>query len=512
MSSDGDVRRVTLERDLAVERFVLMCKAMNQCMWDWDMRTNVAWYSEAIYGVFGIDRGVTPSFERWTTYVHPDDCERVVAGFRKVVESGAAEWSDEYRFVRPDSGAILEVADRGFVMFDEGRPVRMVGVVMDVTQQRALERRLQHAQKMQAIGQLAGGVAHDFNNMLQAASLELELLRASAAAPPKVLAHATQIGLTIERAATLTRQLLMFSRLEAMQVEAIDLNVKVRELTTMLERLLGDNVRLELALSRDDLSIVADASMLDQVLVNLAVNARDAMVGAGRLAISTSRCARLEPAGHPAGPYICLEVRDSGPGIPGDVLPRIFDPFFTTKESGTGLGLATVYGIVEQHGGWIDVDTEVGQGTAFRVYVPEKVGDAAPRPRAARRANLRGTETILLVEDDDGIRQGLSTLLEHHGYRVLAAEGGGAALAAWDAAGGNVDLVITDLLMPGTNGLELAAALAARRPELAILIMSGHIRELDASLGASYQLLHKPFEGEALLATIRERLDRSRPH
>jgi len=510
MADDVELQRVTNERDLAIERFVLMCKAMKQCMWDWDIRTDVAWYSEAVYDVYGIDPTVTPSFERWTAYMHPDDRERVVAGFRNVVDTGKSEWADEYRFVRPNDGQVLEVFDRGFVMFDEGRPVRMVGVVMDITQQRVLERQLRHAQKMQAIGQLAGGIAHDFNNILQAVTLEIELLRVTPAASAKVLGHAKEIGSAVARAASLTRQLLMFSRLEAMRVEAFDLNAKVGDLMTMLRRLIGDNITLDLELASGGISVEADASMLDQVLVNLAVNGRDAMARGGALSIATSRCGQLTPAAHPSGPYVCLEVRDTGAGIPSEILPRIFDPFFTTKDSGTGLGLATAYGIVDQHRGWIEVDSELGRGTTFRVYLPERVREATPEPPAAKRTNPRGTETILLVEDDGGVRRALSLLLEGHGYNVHPADSGAAALAIWELAGGKIDLVVTDLMMPDMNGGELARALSARRPEIAIVLISGHGRDLDPSLPASYELLHKPFEGESLLASVRTCLDRAR--
>jgi signal transduction histidine kinase len=507
--SEDDLRRVAIERDLAVERFVLMCKVMNQCMWDWDMRTNVAWYSDAIYTVYGLDRNVTPTFERWTTYVHPDDRDRVIAGFRRVVDSGTPEWADEYRFVRPDGG-IREVFDRGFVMFEDGRPVRMVGVVMDVTHQRTVERQLRQAQKMQAVGQLAGGIAHDFNNMLQAAKLELELLRSTPAAPPKVVEHAAAISLAVDRAASLTRQLLMFSRLESMRVEPIDLNAKVGELAKMLQRLLGENTTLELALAGGGVAVDADSSMLDQVIVNLAINGRDAMETGGTLSIATSRCERLEPVTRPAGPYICLEVRDTGAGIATDIVPRIFDPFFTTKPNGTGLGLSTVYGIVDQHRGWIEVDSAIGRGTAFRVYLPERVSAATAKASVLERASPRGTEKILLVEDDGGVRRALSSLLQNHGYDVVAADSGTTALAAWERAGGQIDLVVTDLMMAGMSGRELAATLAARRPELRVLIMSGHSRDLDPTLAAGYELLNKPFEGETLLAAIRTSLDRGR--
>jgi two-component system cell cycle sensor histidine kinase/response regulator CckA len=508
MGDADELQHVTRERDLAVERFVLMCKAMNQCMWDWDIRANVAWYSEAVYSTFGIDRSITPSFERWTTYVHPEDNERVVSGFREVVEKGKAEWTDEYRFVRPSDGAVLEVFDRGFVMFEDGRPVRIVGIVMDVTQQRAVERKMRHAQKMHALGQLAGGIAHDFNNMLQIAKLELDLLRATSNDPVQVLSHAQEIGVAVDRAASLTRQLLMFSRLEAMRAHALDLNAKVNELATMLRRVLGGNLTLGLQLTSGTVCVEADASMLDQVLVNLAVNARDAMADGGTLSIETSRCELLEPSARPAGRYVCVAVRDSGAGISADVLPRIFDPFFTTKPSGTGLGLATVFGIVERHRGWIDVESEVGRGTTFRVYLPEHDGDAKCEAEASARCTPRGRETILLVEDDDGVRRALSTLLQNHGYDGIVADAGPAALAAWETAGGKIDLVIADLMMPGMTGAQLASMLVERRPDLSVLLMSGQVRELDAGTAAGCTLLHKPFDSETLLATVRGCIDR----
>ncbi|HUQ03780.1 MAG TPA: ATP-binding protein [Kofleriaceae bacterium] len=372
MADDGDLRRVERERDLAVERFAMMCKAMNQCMWDWDIRSDVAWYSEAIYTTFGIARDVVPSFERWTTYLHPDDHERVVSSFRANLETGTPEWSEEYRFVRPDDGRVLEVIDRGFVVFADGKPARIIGVVMDVSQQRALERQLQHSHKWQAVGQLAGGIAHDFGNMLLAAKLEIELLRIKAADATLVLDHVNALGTTIDRAASLTRQLLTFSRLGATRLEAIDLNAKVGELTPMLRRLLGENLQLDLQPTSDSIFVDADSSMLDQILVNLVVNGRDAMPDGGTLSIATSSCGHLAPEGRRPDRYVCIEVRDAGGGIADDVLPRIFDPFFTTKAEGNGLGLATVHGIVEQHHGWIDVDSTPGTGTAFRVYLPER--------------------------------------------------------------------------------------------------------------------------------------------
>ncbi len=505
-----EVKQTAADRDSTVDRFRIISRAMNEGMWDWDIASNVAWYNDAMYSVYGIPPGITPSFETWSQRVHPGDRERVLAGFRQVAEGGAETWADEYRFVRPD-GRELEIFDRGFVIYDDQRrPVRMVGVVMDITQQRALERQLRHAQKMEAVGQFAGGIAHDFNNILQAAKLEMNLLRRAPDIGRQVLAHAAEVETALDRATSLTRQLLVFSRLEAMQLQAVELNSMVAKLARMLRRVLGEQISLEIEPGHGPIPVTADPSMLDQVLINLAINARDAMRGSGKLSIATSVCDQVARPGGEPGRYARITVTDTGVGIAPEIIPRIFEPFFTTKESsGTGLGLATVHGIVHQHQGWIDVESEPERGATFHVYLPALAATVAPQVETSRPVESRGKESILVVEDDAAVRRAVCSLLARHGYSVTEAESGAAAIAAWDACDGAIDLVYTDLVMPGgINGEELATLLLARRPGLKVIIATGYGALERGNAGASYELLHKPVEADRLLSAVRTCLDR----
>jgi PAS domain S-box-containing protein len=504
-----DRKRAETELAAVAERFRLMCRATKDGIWDWDVVTNTAWWSEAYVDLFGYDHSVVPSFETWAERIHLADRERVTASFRVAAESGRSEWTEEYRWVMPD-GSIRIVFDRAYLVHVDGRLVRIVGALMDVTQLRGLEAQLRQAQKMEAVGQLAGGIAHDFNNILQVISLELELLSKEPGLSPAVAAHAHEIRAGAERAASLTRQLLMFSRREPMQPRWLDLNASVADLARMLHRILGEDVTLELALTPGALRVHADPGMLHQVVINLAVNARDAMPRGGTLALATSSVEAIRPGAVRAGRYARIDVTDSGTGIAPDVVPHIFEPFFTTKEPGrgTGLGLATVFGIVEQHRGWLEFDTDVGRGTTFRCYLP--LGDGVA-PLALDQRGIEGgrSETILLVEDDSNVRRLVRAVLEGTGYRVLEADRGSAALKIWDAANGRVDLLFTDLVMPGgMDGRELASKLVARRPGLKVVFATGYSRDFIAhELGSNQVLLHKPVAADRLLAAVRTCLD-----
>jgi PAS domain S-box-containing protein len=497
--------RKQMESELAAvaERFALVSQATNDGVFDWDMRTNTVWWSDAYYTVFGIDRSTPPSVEGWLSCVHPGDRDRVMAGFERACAHKETMWGGEYRFIRPSDGKQLYVIDRAYVLYDQaGRPVRMVGALTDLTTRRDLEEQLRHAQKMEAIGQLAGGIAHDFNNILQAVTVELALASRTPGLPEKAAAHVAESLASLERAASLTRQLLVFSRREAMRPSHIDLNAKVADLTRMVRRMIGEDIALHLDLAPGSIPIDADPAMIDQVLVNLALNARDAMPSGGTLAISTSvddtRTA-------------CIVVRDTGAGIPAEHLPRIFEPFFTTKEAsrGTGLGLATVHGIIEQHRGRIEASSEPGRGATFRIYLPVSDVAAVRAHPAVELPRARGTETILLVEDDDSVRRALRELLEDAGYGVVEAERGAAALARLEDGATQIGLVLTDLVMPdGMSGKELAGRITSRWPGVRIVFMSGYSRERVADLG-EHEVLHKPVDPSHLLDAVRASLDRA---
>jgi PAS domain S-box-containing protein len=486
------------DRKQLEERIELTSRATHDGLWDWDITKNIAWWSDAMYTHFDFDRGDPPTFESWSSRIHGDDRARVLDGFKRAFDERHPTWSDEYRFLKRD-GSVVEVYDRAVVLFDDdGVPRRMVGTMIDITSRRELEGQLRQSQKMEAIGQLAGGVAHDFNNILQAAMLDLSMLRSTPGIAPNVVVRAMEIESGLQRAATLTRQLLMFSRREAMRRRPMDLNAKLVEIARLLRRTIGEDIAFHLDLAPGTVPIDADPGMIDQVLLNLVLNARDAMPSGGTLSVETTL----------AGSSACLVVRDTGVGIEHASLPRIFEPFFTTKEAGrgTGLGLATVHGIVEQHGGRIEVDSTPGMGTTFRVYLPATTAAALEGPAEPELGPVRGRETILLVEDEAAVRRALREIIERAGYTVVEAESGALALSSYGRA--RIDLVVTDLVMPhGMSGRDLIDQLEKRDPALRAIFITGHARNLDA--GTRHEVLHKPIGADQLLGRIRASLDRA---
>jgi signal transduction histidine kinase/CheY-like chemotaxis protein len=415
----------------------------------------------------------------------------------------------QWRVLQAVGRSLPEQAAEGFIVLNS----------RDVTDQRQLEEQLRQAQKLEAVGQLAGGVAHDFNNILTAIIMQAELLDTDDQVSPEIKDGLRQIHAAAERAADLTRQLLLFSRRQVMQPRDVDLNEVVTNLAKMLQRIIGEDVRLQLHLNPTPLWSHADPGMLDQVLMNLAVNARDAMPEGGQLRIETlSRTVDdtfAQQRGEIApGDYVGFRVTDTGCGIAPENLPRIFEPFFTTKEpgKGTGLGLATVFGIVKQHGGWIEVESQVGRGTIFEVYLPALSRTAAAEaaaPVAARPPG--GTETILLVEDDEAVRLLTRTTLERHGYRVIEAPDGLAALESWERHRATVALLLTDIVVPrGIGGRELAQRLQADRPDLKVIYLTGYSAEFadrEMTLHPGQQFLQKPLQADMLLAAVRRCLD-----
>jgi len=395
-----------------------------------------------------------------------------------------------------------------------GRSVRLV-VAQDVSERQLLEGQLRQAQKMEAIGRLAGGVAHDFNNLLMVIKGHTELLLNVLPPADHVTRKIEQIDRSADRATALTRQLLAFSRMQLLQPRALNLNSVVDEMGKLIPRLIGEDIELIVRNSADLGTIRADASQMEQVIMNLAVNARDAMPNGGNLIIETANIEldsyyrEAHPIVQP-GKYVLLSVSDTGTGMDAETQAHIFEPFFTTKElgKGTGLGLATVYGVVKQSGGFIWVYSEVGKGTTFKVYLPRVDEPVLPIGHLpAPTQVLRGTETVLLAEDEQDVRDVAREFLESAGYTVLQAPGGESALKIAEGYSGSIDLLITDMVMPGMSGQELAKKMRSLRDGIRVIYMSGyseHAAEQAAKGDASAVVLTKPFSRSALLRTTRE--------
>ncbi len=389
----------------------------------------------------------------------------------------------------------------------------------DITQRRTLEAQFRQVQKMEAVGQLAGGVAHDFDNILGVIQMQSDLLKAGGNLSPAQLDFAGEIGAATQRAAALTRQLLLFSRKEVLQPRDLDLNQSISNMTKMLWRILGEDIKMQFKFAMQPLFIHADPGMLDQVLMNLAVNSRDAMPKGGRLVVETSiaefdESVRGQSIHARPGSYVCLSVSDTGCGIPAENLPRIFEPFFTTKDigKGTGLGLATVFGIVQQHQGWVHVYSEAGHGTTFRIYLPRLAGMSRQEPEPPALTSMRGGhETILLVEDDAFLRASMCKALSQLGYRVLEAINGVEALEVWKQHHEKIHLLLTDLVMPGgMTGKDLAERLLRENPKLKVIYVSGYSAEVagkDFPLEEGVNFLAKPVQAFKLAQTVRQNLD-----
>jgi len=401
---------------------------------------------------------------------------------------------------------------------EDGHLVRVVGTIQDMTAYRQLELQLRQSQKMESVGQLAGGVAHDFNNLLTVISGYAAMLLDGLPPGAETRDSVGEIARAADRAAALTSQLLAFSRRQMILPKVISLNDLLRNLQKMLRRLIGEDIALELTLNPATESILADPGWIEQVVVNLAVNARDAMPEGGKLIIRTANRHFDKPEstdrlGVAVGQYVELTVMDTGSGIAPDVLPRIFEPFFTTKErgKGTGLGLSTVYGIVQQSGGAIQVQSEPGFGTTFEILLPATESAPGPEVETAQpSAGASGIETVLVVEDEAGVRKLIQNILRSRGYHVLEANDGREALRIAQQYEGRIDLLLTDVIMPEMGGVELAERFSELRPGTAILHMSGYA---DRAIRPEImeRTLQKPFTPSTLLRRIRESLTDTRP-
>jgi two-component system cell cycle sensor histidine kinase/response regulator CckA len=500
--------RETEERN----RFALQASQVG--VWEADLTSGAASWSDVCEALHGLPLGgFGGTIAAFLALVHDEDRQAVADTMERTTRA-RTDSSFLYRTVWPD-GSTHWIRCRGRTAFDaSGRATRAAGVAFDITETRALEAQYRQAQKMEAVGQLAGGVAHDFNNLLTVIQGYCNVLLENPDHP-----DAAELKMILEasdRATALTRQLLAFSRRQIMALSVFDVRGVVERIVPMMRRLIGENIEVIVRAPSEECAINADAGQFEQVILNLAVNARDAMPNGGKLIFETARVTidesytRSRPYARP-GDHVMLAVSDTGSGIDAKTLEHIFEPFFTTKgkDKGTGLGLATVYGIVKQSGGHITVHSEVGRGTTFKIYLPRESRAVDRRDVvAAPSATQQGSGTILVVEDDDGVRMLIEAVLKRRGYRALLAASPAEALRLYEQeAATGVDLLLTDLVMPEMSGLALADRLAGMNGGIKVLFMSGYTDTAIVQQGALAEgtpFIQKPFSPGALTTKIRD--------
>ena len=522
----GMIRDVT-ERSRALEalrsaeermRFVL--DAAHVGIWDLDYTTGRLAWPAAIEQMYGVPAGTfAGTFEAFMERIHPEDRPALLATLEQATKTGG-DFTTEHRVVWPD-GSVRWISGAGRVLLgSNGEPVRAVGIALDATDRRTLEAQFHQSQKMEAVGRLAGGVAHDFNNLLTAILGYCGLILDDLNPSDPLRGDITEIQKAGTSAAALTRQLLAFSRKQIIEPTLLDLNAIVSSMRGMLGRLIGEDVAVSVALHPSPVRFTADRGQVEQILLNLAVNARDAMPAGGSLTIETANVDLDDDYANShfevkPGPYVVLTVTDTGTGMTPEVQARLFEPFFTTKEQGkgTGLGLATVHGIVARIGGSIGVYSELGTGTSFNVYFPrtDSTEVIAEAPLLAS-PKATGAHTVLVVEDAAGLRELTRRILDRQGYRVLLAANAADALRLF-AQDPSIDVLLTDIVMPGASGPEVAKQLVEQRPSLIVIYMSGYTEEAIVHHGVlkpGIAFLHKPFTADALGRKINEAIASSR--
>ncbi len=513
--------RVLAEKALRLseERLRLAVRAAAMGVWELQFSTRTLIWTPEVLDIFGVPADAPkPSFEEAAGCTHPEDRALVEEQFDLLLAGKPIQF--DHRIIRPD-GTVRWIEVTAQAEFDaSGQPVRSIGVIRDVTESRQLEGRFRQAQKMEAVGRLAGGVAHDFNNILMIITGYGDLLKGHLGGDERLRPMIEAILKAANRAASLTHQLLAFSRKQTLVPKVLDLNNVLADLGKMLPRLIGEDIDLEIVPGNGLGRVMADASQIQQVIMNLVVNARDAMPDGGRLTIETANAKWDEESARECGieakpgSFALLSVTDNGIGMDRETRAHLFEPFFTTKgvDKGTGLGLSIVYGVVNQSGGFILVDSEPGQGTRFKIYLPRiEAEEANTSASNVPPKSRRGSETILLVEDEQGVREAISHFLRAQGYTVLEAHNPSVAIEIAQQQRDRIHLLLTDVIMPEMNGPGLAKQLTATHPEMSVLFISGYTdRGITggATIDAEMNFLQKPFGLDVLGRKLRDILDR----
>lgn len=502
--------------DNTMQRLQLAATSGRLGIWEWDIPSDVLHWDDSMFELYGISSDTAlKGVELWKKSIHPDDFQAAMEANDAALR-GEKEFDMEFRVVHPD-GTVRTLQANAVVIRDaDGKARRMIGINRDITGHRNLEEQFRQSQKMEAVGRLAGGVAHDFNNLLTVITGYGELLLAQVGEKSPLGEEVMEIRRAAERATLLTQQLLAFSRRQVLQPKVLDLNEVVSHMEKMLRRLIGEDIEFRTVPGAGLGSVKADPGQIEQVIVNLVLNARDSMPGGGTLAIETSDVVPGKEflREHPSaavGPYVCLAVSDTGTGMSAEVKAHIFEPFFTTKGKGkgTGLGLSTVYGIVNQSAGHVAVDSVVGRGTTVKIFLPRLAEKPEKLPEVPA-VTLYGGETVLVVEDEDAVRGIVTRVLSENGYRVLSCGDGKEGLRLFTEKMEEIDLLVTDVVMPGMGGQELASKLKASKPGIKVLYMSGYTDDAinrHGVLDAGLAFIHKPFKPYALLEKVREVLD-----
>jgi PAS domain S-box-containing protein len=514
-------KRVEEELRRSEERFRLAAHATKDAIWDMDIQNGEVWRSENFWGKLGYPKKDTePDMAGWSDLLHPEDRDRVWNGFQTALMRRSDSYEVEYRVRRVDDSYAV-VLDRAYFVYDEtGQPKRAVGAITDKSGRRELEEQFRQAQKMEAVGRLAGGVAHDFNNLLMVITAYTEIMREKLSPEDGLRNHLAQVQKATDRAAALTHQLLVFSRKQVLLPRIIDLSSVVEDSLKMIQQLMGEDIELNVSLGKPLSAVKADPGQIVQVLMNLCVNARDAMSGGGELRIETRNrniaidveAATKYPALVP-GDYVALVVNDTGTGMTKEIQAQVFEPFFTTKElgRGTGLGLSTVFGIVKQSGGYIWVESELDRGSCFTIYIPAVDAPLTTIITPIINKTEGQGETVLLVEDDEALRESISAYLNLHGYKVLEAVDGADALHIARQHAESIQVLITDVILPKLSGAGLAREVAKISPKAVTLYMSGYtdrgLVDYDPA-SPTVGFLQKPFALQTLLERIGQMIAR----